>query len=401
MHPSRNISRTPSQGTVRCVEGSGLESDANESGNSRGGVSPVARGRATMGRSRGLLLIRALLSAAFGAASLEFAASSAIAQTIVEYPVSGLSTWSLENGSAIAPGPDGALWFVRNDGIGRITTDGDVTEFYVPNGTVAGIAAGPDGNIWFTEPVENRIGFFSRSGKVKEFEIPYQCSGVGCSFGAVHPNGIVAGPDGNLWFTETGLGRIGRISTAGVMRHFHIRTPADRSRPTCIAAGRDGALWFTESFGIGRITIDGAITEFQIPANCITGGPDGALWYTASGRIGRIDVSGAVTAFFLPGNPNAITAGPDGSLWFTMSGTQAIQEYQIGRISTGGILMLFRTPKANSGTDFVDGITSGPDGAVWYLHYYPDSIGRITAYLDKELPAPEQGDRRPIIVPFR
>jgi virginiamycin B lyase len=38
------------------------------------------------------------------------------------------------------------------------------------------------------------------------------------------PSGITAGPDGNLWFTETGANKIGRTTTAGVITEFAIPT---------------------------------------------------------------------------------------------------------------------------------------------------------------------------------
>lgn len=40
------------------------------------------------------------------------------------------------------------------------------------------------------------------------------------------PNGIAAGPDGNMWFTE-GAGRIGRITLDGTLKEFTI--PSDFS----------------------------------------------------------------------------------------------------------------------------------------------------------------------------
>ena len=56
----------------------------------------------------------------------------------------------------IAAGPDGALWFTESAApgrIGRITTEGDITEY--SNGLLLisnpwFISAGPDGNMWFT-----------------------------------------------------------------------------------------------------------------------------------------------------------------------------------------------------------------------------------------------------------
>jgi streptogramin lyase len=38
------------------------------------------------------------------------------------------------------------------------------------------------------------------------------------------PNGITMGPDGALWFTETGANKIGRVTTAGVISEFPIPT---------------------------------------------------------------------------------------------------------------------------------------------------------------------------------
>jgi virginiamycin B lyase len=54
--------------------------------------------------------------------------------------------------------------------------------------------------------------------------------------------------------------------------------PTANSSPNGIAAGPDGALWFTENAKIGRITTAGAITEYPIgsAARVIVAGPDGA-----------------------------------------------------------------------------------------------------------------------------
>jgi streptogramin lyase len=124
---------------------------------------------------------------------------------------------SLANG--ITAGPDGALWFTEERGqIGRITTVGVITEFAVPSSFAYGITAGPDGALWFTQsttptagcfprcPKGNKIGRITTAGIVSEFNIPTAGSGS---------EGIAAGPDGNLWFTESNGNKIGRITTTG------------------------------------------------------------------------------------------------------------------------------------------------------------------------------------------
>ncbi|MSW95347.1 MAG: hypothetical protein F2796_00940 [Actinobacteria bacterium] len=70
-----------------------------------------------------------------------------------------------------------------------------------------------------------------------------------------YPVGIAAGADGNLWFTELGGPRIGRITPLGVVTEFSAGITA-LSGPTRLAPGPDGNMWFTEDNGgqIGRIT---------------------------------------------------------------------------------------------------------------------------------------------------
>jgi streptogramin lyase len=135
------------------------------------------------------------------------------------------------------------------------------------------------------------------------------------------------GPDGNLWFTESGAAKIGRITTDGIVTEFAL---ADRSsRPVGITPGPDGNVWFAGDSAnkVGRITTDGTITEFAIPTASsrplgITAGPDGNLWFAEFGgnHVGRITPDGTITEFSVPtGNsgPLLITAGPDGNVWFT------------------------------------------------------------------------------------
>ncbi len=71
-----------------------------------------------------------------------------------------------------------------------------ITEFPLPSGSFApyGITAGPDGNLWFTESGANAIGMINpTTHAISSFTVPTANAG---------PYGITAGPDGNLWFTE-------------------------------------------------------------------------------------------------------------------------------------------------------------------------------------------------------
>ena len=156
--------------------------------------------------------------------------------------------------------------------------------------------------------------------------------------------------------------------------------PRPRSGPASIVAGPDHALWFTEYYGnaIGRITLSGAITEFDLsmPPRGITTGPDGNIWFTmgAAGMaaIGRITPVGVLTEFPLP-DPNSfpagIVAGPDGALWFTEGAGR------IGRVTVNGAITEFEVPSPSSG---LSGITVGPDGNLWFVQSNARSIASIT-----------------------
>lgn len=152
-----------------------------------------------------------------------------------------------------------------------------ITEFPIPglptgnfNG-LNGITAGPDGNLWFTESFTGRkIGRITPDGTITEFSTPR----------IINPFGIVAGPDGNLWFTEygfeelpgfpdTNLGLVGRITPSGVISEFPI--PAGSSYGGDITAGPDGNLWFTEPSrgnAIGRVLLGGVSCPGDCDASC-------------------------------------------------------------------------------------------------------------------------------------
>ena len=77
--------------------------------------------------------------------------------------------------------------------IGRISTDGVITEFPIPTvySQPIDIVAGPDGNLWFTELAGNKIGRITTAGVIGEFALP------GPITGPSGPGHIAAGPDGN------------------------------------------------------------------------------------------------------------------------------------------------------------------------------------------------------------
>jgi virginiamycin B lyase len=68
---------------------------------------------------------------------------------------------------------------------------------------------------------------------------------------------LISGPDGEIWYTDSGKNAIGRISTRGVFSSYQL--PNDPGRgPESLTIGPDGAVWFTEGGAnmIGRLSAD-------------------------------------------------------------------------------------------------------------------------------------------------
>jgi streptogramin lyase len=247
------------------------------------------------------------------------------------------------------------------------------------------IVAGPDGNLWFTEYATSRIARITPDGTVTEFS-----EGITAGAG---PVGITAGPDGNLWFTEAFkvfnvgvIGQIGQITPAGVVTEFKggiTAGPFDLAGLYGIAAGPDGNLWFTEvaTDKIGRITPAGVVTEFNLTAGSgaqdITAGADGNLWFTErfASRIGRITTSGIVTEFSvgITGNSSPF------DITAGPDGNLWFTEQDggmIAQITPLGVVTEF-PPPANAAVGPQQGLTTGPDGNLWYADS-SNSIGQMT-----------------------
>ncbi len=218
--------------------------------------------------------------------------------------------------------------------IGRVSRDGGLTEMTIPtpNAGPRGIAAVDNFAVWFAEFNADRIGRLTFDGKFTEFQ---------ASAGS-HPIGVTGGPakspgTPDIWFTESGTNKIGRVIDGLGVREYAIPTP--NSGPTGITAAQNGegapfAVWFTElnANQIGRITEDGQILEIPIPTpdsgpvgiSFFSGGPEGGLWFTESrgNKIARVNPDNTITEFPLP----TPAAGPTAILgtWFVESDANRI-----------------------------------------------------------------------------
>jgi streptogramin lyase len=278
----------------------------------------------------------------------------------------------------ITAGPDGNLWFTEsNKGtVGKITPSGVITEYHIRKSSGPyGITTGPDGNIWFTEryPLgesgDTYIGKLTPDGQLTEYRVP-------TSF--AQPWDITTGPDGALWFTEEDVDLIGRVTTDGAFTEYSTGTCCFPTEIT--SAG--GSLWFTEEQGpaIVRMTTQGGAQVIPYPdgsqlAYGIAAGPDGAVWGTNIigpnvVRVGRHSVRQLRVRGSRTGVAGLVT-GPDGLLWFTENDSS-----HVGAIdtSTGATVRYLTLPGGRRPI----GIAAGPDGNVWFCEADANRIGRVS-----------------------
>src|SRR4029077_11438157 len=85
--------------------------------------------------------------------------------------------------------------------------------------------------VCFPEPVENRIGRITPLGVATEFQLTAPAG----------PRDIVAGLDGNLWFTKFDSEQLSTITPGGVV------TDGQKARggPWGIGRAADGSIWMT------------------------------------------------------------------------------------------------------------------------------------------------------------
>ncbi|MDQ6766965.1 MAG: hypothetical protein M3Z41_04065, partial [Candidatus Eremiobacteraeota bacterium] len=267
--------------------------------------------------------------------------------TITEFTIPTANTCP----QIINPGPDGNLWFSETNfnKIGRITTAGVITEFPLPPplGTgplnPTGIVAGPDGNIWFSHPGASVVGVMSIFGTlIASYSTPTVNAG---------PDLIIAGRDGNMWFAEaTGpTNFIAKSTMSGTITEFAVPTQSSNGTGGTIggiAWGQDGNIWFTEKVvdKIGRVTPSGVMTEWAYATGTfrfmrMTTTSDGYLWIAEAGfaapwtsEIAKMNTLGTIVAeYAIPGPASCPTApiycgirgmtvGPDNNVWFTDEG---------------------------------------------------------------------------------
>ena len=289
--------------------------------------------------------------------ALESLESRCLLSTIAEYPTPRLSSGNVALPAEITS-TGGKLWFTESGGaIGMVnpSTPGTIVSYsqgLISTAGPQGITVGSDGNIWFTESGAGAIGMLSTSNPTSNIQNYTQ--GL---LAQAHPVGITSVPGGDIWFTDTYNNAIGWINPSSPSTITEIQVPSSLvgivNFNSQIIAGPGGNLYFTEHL---QATEQSAIGIYNPSA------PSGEQFSQVMLRSGQ--------------QPSGITVGPDDqSIWYTweiLSGS-VTQSSGIGTFNTlsppltvlPGSSFQITTP-AGGVTPQPNQITSGPDGELYF-----------------------------------
>jgi virginiamycin B lyase len=191
------------------------------------------------------------------------------------------------------------------------------------------LAPAPDGGMWFTAQRSGHLGWFDpKNGQTELIAL-----GSGSS-----PHGVIQGPDGAAWITDSGLGAIVRVSwPQRDVRRFALPAGTQYANLNTCAFDGAGDLWFTgQSGAIGKVAVKtGSVTVRDAPGGrgpygiCST--PRGEVWWCslAGSFIARIDRQTGDSVVVQPPTKNQGAR----RVWSDSAGRIWVSEWNSGQLS--------------------------------------------------------------------
>ena len=188
---------------------------------------------------------------------------------------------------------EGIIWFTEYSGnrIGRLDTRTGAFTEYKARGTPYGIALDRAGHVWFCEFAGDRLGRLDpRTGTITELALAR----------GSQPRRMAAAPDGSLWVTLYGRGKLARVDpTAQKVVKEYTLPAGERGGPYAVTVDGAGAVWTNEFQTDTIVRLDpktDGLRVFPLPSKDVgirkmIVDADGRLWYMGShnGRLGVIE----------------------------------------------------------------------------------------------------------------
>jgi virginiamycin B lyase len=200
-----------------------------------------------------------------------------------------------------------------------------ITEYPTPSAQSLpqGLDIDEAGNIWYTETAAGKIAVLHPDRTTAEYPVPNGGT----------PVTVKVATDG-IWFTDGSNHAIGNLTPAtGKIQEFPIPSGAS---PLFLQIALDGSKWFSETTGVGRLALNGTVTEWDVALEH----PDdnieqlsidrsGDVWFVernfdgvgaaGTNKVRRLNPwTNVIRTYLVPtfgGNPAGVQANPDGTVW--------------------------------------------------------------------------------------
>jgi len=188
---------------------------------------------------------------------------------------------------------EGVIWFTLQSGdrIGRLDTrgSGQITEYQTSGGPY-GLSLDKAGNVWFCRMGDDKLGKLDpKTGQMSEL-------GTGPRS---RPRRIATAPDGMLWVTLYGNGKLAKVDPAAMKVIKEYQLPAGDAGPYAVAIDGGGMVWVNEINTDTVVRLNPANDQMRVvelPSKntgirkmIVDAG--GRLWYMGShnGRLGMVE----------------------------------------------------------------------------------------------------------------
>jgi virginiamycin B lyase len=184
------------------------------------------------------------------------------------------------------------IWFTMQGGdkVASLDTKTGAIKEYPSSGGPYGLALDKAGNVWFCRMGDNKMGRLDpRTGRMSEVDM-----GRGS-----RPRRVATSPDGTLWVTLYGNGRLAQLDPVAMKVVKTHALPAGDAGPYAVTADGGGMVWVNEINTDTVVRFDpktGQMRVVQLPSSNVgirkmVTDASGRLWYMGShnGRLGVVE----------------------------------------------------------------------------------------------------------------
>jgi streptogramin lyase len=233
------------------------------------------------------------------------------------------------------------------------------------------IVAGPDGNMWFTLPGK-KVGKITPAGLVQEFELTK----------VETPIGIAAGPEGRIWVV--GMGKAESFLPANPTGTEQGFESAEIAAEPNIVLGPEGLFWVASTNKVAKfspanfngtitkVTVTGELApkDIDVAGSLIVISDNNKVPVTETGRIVTFTSAGVQKDFAIPGGSQGVAGAPLGQIAYTAAGASPEASGLITPPAPASSFELLGEPF---------GVAYGADQAFWIVQFASGQLTRLTS----------------------